>query len=452
MSEPLDLEAVARRAVEAAIDAGADDADAYTERTVEREIRVYDGGVESLTDAASRGVGVRAFVGGRWGHAYGTDLSDDGLRELAVAAHEAAAVADEDEYAGLPGETGSADVGDLRSVELAGWSTDRKVKLALEVERVARSHPEVTQVEQVVYADTDGEAALANSRGFADSFASSAAWAYASAFAGEGEDLMTGLGLGIGRGPEALDAHAVGAEASERAAALSGARQPSSRHCPVVFDAFVAASFLGIIGGMLSADAVQRGRSLFADREGDEIANTALRLADDSTLPDGPATTPFDGEGSPRRRIPLLEDGKLMSFLFDARTARKAGRSTTGSAGRSSYRSPPSVGAGNLVVEPGERSLEELVRDAGEGLYVTDVVGLHSGVNPVSGTFSVGATGRLIEGGQLGTPVREITIASDLVTMLRSVEGVGSRPRWVPFGGSVRAVPLLLREMAVSGS
>jgi PmbA protein len=452
VSEPLDLEAVARRAVDAALSAGAEDADAYAERTVEREIRVYDGGVESLTDAASRGVGVRAFVGGRWGHAYGTDLSDGGLRELAAAAHEAAAVADVDEHAGLPDEAGAADVGDLRSAELAEWSTDRKVELALEVERRARNHPEVTNVEQVVYADTDGEAALANSRGFAGSFASSAAWAYASAFAGEGEDLMTGLGLGIGRGPEALDARAIGEEAGERAAALAGARQPSSRRCPVVFDAFVAASFLGFIGGMLSADAVQRGRSLFAGREGDEIADPALRLIDDGTVSDGPSTTPFDGEGSPRRRIPLLEDGRLLTFLFDSRTARKAGRSTTGSAVRSSYRTPPSVGTGNLVVEEGERSLEELLRAAGDGLYVTDVVGLHSGVNPVSGTFSVGATGRLIEGGELGRPVREITIASDLVTMLRSVEGVGSEARWVPFGGSVRAVPLLLGEMAVSGS
>ncbi|HEX8744344.1 MAG TPA: TldD/PmbA family protein [Thermoleophilaceae bacterium] len=452
MSEPLDLESVARRAVEAAVDAGADDADAYAERSVEREIRVYDGGVESLTDASSRGVGVRAFAGGRWGYAYGTDLTDAGLRELAGAAQEVAAVADPDEHAGLPDDSGSTDVGSLRSGELAGWTTERKVELALEVERRARNHPEVTQVDQVVYADTDGEAALSNSRGFTGSFATSAAWAYASAFAGEGDDLMTGLGLGIGRGPEALDPVAIGVEAGERAAALAGARQPSSRRCPVVFDAFVAASFLGFIGGMLSADAVQRGRSLFADREGDEIADPRLRLTDDGTAPDGLASSPFDGEGAPRRRVPLLEGGRLVTFLFDARTARKAGRETTASAVRSSYRTPPSVGTGNLIVEAGDRSLEELVRAAGDGLYVTDVVGLHSGVNPVSGTFSVGATGRLIEGGELAAPVREITIASDLVTMLRSVQGVGSQARWVPFGGSVQAVPLLLAEMTVSGS
>ncbi|HEX8066030.1 MAG TPA: metallopeptidase TldD-related protein [Thermoleophilaceae bacterium] len=469
----MSLESIAARAVEAVLATGASDAEAFVDRTVEREIRVYDGGVESLTDATSSGVGVRAFLDGRWGYAYGTDASEAGLTALAAAAREAAGVADPDEHAGLPDECGAADVGGLRSAELPTWTTERKVDLALAVERAARAHPSVTQVEQVVYADSDGEAALANSRGFAGSFESSAAWAYATAFAGEGADLMTGLGLGLGRGPEGLDAEAVGTEAAERAAALAGARQPASRRCPVVLDAFVAASFAGFIGGMLSADAVQRGRSLFAGREGEEIADPLLRLVDDGTVADGPATSPFDGEGSPRRRVPLVEDGRLLTFLFDARTGRKAGRGSTGSAARSSYRTPPSVGASNLIVEAapggaasgdpggsasgggaasGGGTLDDLVRRAGDGLYVADVAGLHSGVNPVSGTFSVGATGRLIEGGELAQPVREITIASDLVSMLRAVEAIGSEARWVPFGGSVRAAPMLLREMSVSGA
>ena len=451
MSGGPDLETAAGRAVEAALAAGATDAEAYAEERTEREIRVYDGAVESLTDATSRGIGLRAFLDGRWGYAYGTDLGDEGIDALASAARAAAAVADPDPDAGLPDEFGAAELGPLRSDELASWSTERKVELALAAERAARSHPEVSQVEQVVYADGEGTQALANSRGFTGSFEASSAWAYAMAFAGEGSDLMTGLGLGMGRGPEALDPEAIGAEAAAKAVALAGARQPSSRRCPVVFDTLVA-SFLGFIGGMLSADAVQRGRSLFADREGDEIATPELRLADDGTLEDGLASAPFDGEGSARRRLPLIEGGRLLTFLFDGRTARKAGRKTTASAERSSYRSPSSVGASNLVVEPGDDSLEALVRRAGDGLYVTDVVGLHSGVNPVSGTFSVGATGILIANGELAEPVREITVASDLVTMLRSVAAVGSEARWVPFGGSVRAVPLLLGEMAISGS
>jgi PmbA protein len=446
------LEDAARRAVEAAVAAGAGDAEAWAERSTSRDIRVYDGRVESMSDAGGRGVGVRAFAGKRSGYAYGTDLSDEGVAELARAALEAAEVADEDEFAGLPEDFGAADVNGLASPAFADWGTGRKVELALEIERAARAHDGISQVENAVYSDAEGSVSLVNSRGFAASFDATQAWAYASAFAGEGDDLMTGLGVGLGRDPETLDPQAIGDEAAQRALALMGARRPESRRCPVVLDAFVAASFLGFIGSMLSAEAVQRGRSLFAGREGDEVADPALALVDDGTQPDGPGSAPFDGEGSRTRRTPLIEGGRLLGFLYDARTARKANTETTGNASRGSYRSPPSVGTTNLVIEPGEEDLAGLVRLAGDGLYVTEVAGLHSGVNPVSGTFSVGATGRLITGGELGQPVRELTIASDLVSMLKAVRAVGSEGRWVPFGGSVKAPPVLIAEMSVSGA
>src|ERR671925_833907 len=445
------LAAHPRRAVEAALAAGATDAEAWVEESTSRHVRVYDGDVESLSDAGGRGVGVRAFAGARTGYAYGTELSEDGVSEVARAARAAAEVADEDEYAGLPDEFGSARMDGLASPELASWSTERKVALTLAIERAARAREGVTQVENAVYSDGAGAVALANSRGFAAEYAATQTWAYASAFAGEGSALMTGLGVGLGRDPAALDPEAIGGEAADRALALVGARQPQSRRCPVVLDAFVAASFMGVIGAVLSADAVQRGRSLFAGREGDEVADPALRLADVGTEPEGPASAPFDGEGAPTRRTGLIEDGRLLGFLYDSRTARKAGRSTTGNASRGSYRTPPSVGTTNLVVEPGDRDLAALVAHVPDGLYVTGVAGLHSGVNPVSGTFSVGASGRLIEGGRPGKPVREITIASDLVSMLKAVRFVGSEARWVPFGGSVKTPPLLVAEMAVSG-
>jgi PmbA protein len=446
------LDDVARRAVEAAGDAGATDAEAWAEEATSRLIRVYDGDVESLSDAGGRGVGVRAFVDGRSGYAYGTDLSDAGIAEVAGAARAAAEAADPDEDGALPDEFGQTPVEGLAAPGLRDWSTERKVGLALAVERAARARPGVTQVENAVYSDADGSVALANSRGFTAGYDATQAWAYASAFAGEGADLMTGLGVELAREPGALDPEAIGTEAADRALALVGARQPESRRCPVVLDAFVAASFIGFIGSMMSAEAVQRGRSLFADREGDEIADAALVLTDDATDPEGPSSAPFDGEGSPTRRTPLIGDGRLLTFLFDTRTARKAGRATTGNASRGSYRSPPSVGTTNLILEPGSSDLEGLFRAAGEGLFVTDVAGLHSGVNPVSGTFSVGASGRLIEGGEAGAPVRELTIASDLVSMLKAVREVGSQARWVPFGGSVKAPPILVAEMAISGS
>lgn len=446
------LERAAADAVDAALNAGAGEAEAWAEERQGLEVRVYREAVESLTDAGGRGLGLRAFVDGRAGYAYGTDLSPDGLRELAAAACAGAAAADRDEHGGLPDDFGAAEVEGLASPAIDDWDTGRKVALAVEVERAARAREGVSQVEMVVYADSRESVALANSRGFSAAYDATAAWAYTSAFAGEGGDLMTGLGVGLGRDPDGLDAEVIGTEAADRALALAGARQPTSRRCPVVLDAFVAASFAGFIGAMLSADAVQRGRSLFADKLGEEVGAAAITLTDDPTDPDGLASAPFDGEGSPARRTALIERGRLTTYLYDARTARKDGRATTGNATRSSYRTPPSVGTSNLLLEPGGGSLDDLVREAGDGLLVTDVAGLHSGVNPVSGTFSVGASGRLIRDGELDAPVREITIASDLVGMLRAVRAAGSEGRWVPFGGSVKAVPLLLEEMSVAGS
>lgn len=452
MSSSDTLEDLARVGVEAAMAAGAEHAEAWGESSTSRQIRIYDGRVESLSDAGGRGIGIRAFLGGRAGYSYGTDLTPDGLRAVAERAHGLAAVADPDEHAGLPAHNGATDVEGLESPAMGDWTTERKIELALAIDRAARSRRGVSQVENTVYSDGEGQAAIVNSNGFAASYAATQAWAYSSAFAGEGEDLMTGMGIGLGRDPGALDPEAIGLEAADRALALVGARQPGSRRCPVVLDAFVAASFAGFIGGMCSADAVQRGRSLFAGREGDAVADPGFALTDDGRHPDGPSTAPFDGEGSATRRTPLIAGGRLCGYLYDSRTARKGGRQTTANASRGSYRSQPSVGATNLVIEPGEGSLEDLVVQAGDGLYVTEVAGLHSGVNPVSGTFSVGASGRLIENGELGAAVREITIASDLVGMLQAVSAVGGQPRWVPLGGSVQAVPLLIGEMSVSGS
>ncbi len=446
------LEDLARAGVQEALQAGASEAEGWCEESVSRQIRVYDGAVESLSDAGGRGIGIRAFVDGRSGYAYGTDLGEQGIRALGKTAHASAAVADPDEYEGLPEELGVSEVPGLASSEMGVWTTEHKIELALAVERAARSREGVSQVEETVFADEEGSAAIANSRGFSASYATTQAYAYASAFAGEGDDLMTGMGIGLGRHPGELDPQAIGGEAADRALALKGARQPHSRRCPVVLDAFVAASFAGFIGAMLSADAVQRGRSLFSGRKGDTVAEPSFVLVDDGREPGGPSSAPFDGEGAPTRRTPLIDGGRLAGYLYDARTARKDGGTTTANASRRSYRVPPSVGTTNLSIEPGETTLEGLVSRAGEGLYVTDVAGLHSGVNPVSGTFSVGAAGRLIEGGELGRPVREITIASDLVGMLRAVTAVGSESRWMPLAGSVKAVPLLIAEMSISGS
>ncbi len=452
----MELDQIAGRALEAAGGAGAEAAEAFAQDSRGRQIRVFDGDVESLTDSGERGVGVRTWIGGRVGYAYGTDLSDEGVGGIARDSAEAARVADPDEFAAPPEANGVAppEIPELFDPTLADWSTDRKVGLAKGVEAAANADERIANVETAVYVDESSSIALASSTGLRGEAEATTCYAYVQAIAAAGEDKQTGLGFGMGRAPGALDAEAIGREAAERAGSLLGAAKPQSRTCPVVLDETVAASFIGFIGGLLCADAVQRGRSPFAGRLGEEIGSAALTITDDALDPEGLASAPFDGEGVPHAPLALIAAGRLEAYLHDTYTARREGGDarSTASAERSNYRGAPSVGTSNLLVATGELSFEALLKEAGDGMYVTDVAGLHSGVNPVSGTFSVGATGRLIENGELAAPASEFTIASDLPAMLTAVRATGADARWVPFGGSVKTPPVLIAEMAIAGA
>jgi PmbA protein len=450
-----ELSLPAENAVAAAVDAGAGDAEAYVTRESGREVRVHGGEVESLTAATQSGVGIRAWVGHRVGYAYGTDLSAAGVAAIAARAAEAARVADEDSFAAPPAPAAVEALPGIDDPSATAWDAGEIAELALLVERTALAHDDrVAGVEQAVYADAAEQVAIASSTGVAGTYEASSCFAYLSALAEGDGTRESGLGFGLARGPADLDPAAIGREGAERAVSMIGAGKPASRSCPVVLDPTVAASFAGLIGGALGAGAVQRGRSPFAGRIGEEVASAAFALHDDGRDPAGAASAPFDGEGLPRRRNALIEGGQLRTYLYDTYTANREGGGTgsTGSAARAGYRSLPSVSASNLIVAAGDASTEELLAQAADGVFVTDVAGLHSGVNPVTGVFSVGASGRLIRDGALADPVREFTIAGELVEMLRAVAAAGAESRWVPFGGSVSTPPLLIGEMSISGT
>ncbi len=218
---------------------------------------------------------------------------------------------------------------------------------------------------------------------------------------------------------------------------MIGAVKPHSRSCPVVLDPTVAASFVALIGRGLAASAVQRGRSPFAEQIGAEVANPALALHDDGLDPEGFASAPFDAEGVPRRRTALIE-GKHPPHLPLRHLHGQPRRCRLDRQRQPRQLPHPALGLG---LEPDRRAGRAGLRRApgrGRGRrLVTDVAGLHSGVNPVTGVFSVGASGRAIRDGEPAEPLREFTIAGDLVSMLRGVRAVGADSRWVPFGGSV---------------
>jgi PmbA protein len=246
-----------------------------------------------------------------------------------------------------------------------------------------------------------------------------------------------------------LDLSEAAHDAVDRAVRLLGAQQPESRRLPVVLDPEVTRSILALVGSALSAEAVQKGRSLFVGREGESVAAPNVTLVDDPTIADAFGATPHDAEGVPTRRVELVGAGRLLAFLHNVYTARRGGAATTGSAVRAGFKSQPSVGARALHLVPGTLSREEILASVPEALFVQSVSGLHSGTNPVSGDFSVGAEGLMVRGGEFAEPVREITIASTVQRMLQDVVHVGADLEWLP--GGAAGMTLLIGEMSVAG-
>lgn len=446
--------AIARRALDRGTRLPAD-LEVFCEAGRTVSIKVFGGEVESISVAEPSGMGVRAVRDGRVGYAFTADLSDVGLDAVLAAAVANVEVSDPDLFASLPGQTagGYPRIAGLWKPGVGSMSLESKVELALAVERRALACPGVETVEESAYADEESRIAICSSTGVEAEAEHSFCYVWAQAHAGSGDDRQTGLGYDAAREPANLDAEAAGKEAGDKAAALVGAKPCRTGTYSLVLAPEVIAALLSYLAQGLSADAVQKGRSLFADRLGTAIGSSAVTLVDDGLAPDGMASNPFDGEGVPRRKTMLLQAGVLGSYLHSSYTARKAGAgvSSTGNAERGSYRVVPRVAASNLVLAPGLGTLTELCTRVGDGLYVENASGLHSGVNVVSGEISVGVTGRLIEAGALGRPVREVTIATDFLSLLGSIVDLGADTRWIPLYGSVCAPSVAVERVVVSG-
>jgi PmbA protein len=231
---------------------------------------------------------------------------------------------------------------------------------------------------------------------------------------------------------------------------LLGATKPPSRRVTVVLDPFVTAQFLGVISSTVDGESVVKGRSLFRDRLGEQVAADIVTLVDDPTNPLAYTATELDGEGLAARRNVLIDGGTLRQFVHSSYSARRAGTTSTGNAIRGGYAGTPGVGCLALQLQPGTRPQAELIAGIDDGLLVQSVVGLHSGVNPVSGDFSTGASGMLITGGEVGAPVRELTIASTLQRMLLDVVEVGGDVDWLPMRAA--GVSLVIRDVMMSGA
>lgn len=449
------LLALARRVAGAA--RAGEQVEAYAARSRTTEVKVFGGEVESVSSATIDGVGVRVVVDGRQGYAWAGSLDPDIVAETLEEARDNATFGTPDDHHGfatpadasLPAGQAPVEL-DLWREGLAAVAADDKVALALDLERaVLGGDPRIRGVRVASYGDGATEMAVANSLGVEASARRTVASCAALALAGEGTATRTGYGWSVGREPADLDVGEAAAMAVERTVRLIGAAQPRSRRLAVVFDPLVAASLIGVVAGGLNGESVLKGRSMFAGRHGEEVAGAGVTLLDDPTNPLAYGASAYDSEGIPTRPVALIAAGRLTGFLHNVYTGRRSGAGTTGSAVRAGYKSTPGVGARALRLEPGPDGPDELLARAEGGLYVQSVSGLGTGASPVSGDFSVGAEGLMISGGELGEPVREVTVASTLQRMLGQLVA-GSDLTWLP--GGAAGMTLLVPEMTMSGA
>lgn len=419
-------------------------------RGTSTEVRVYEGEVEQLTTASTGGVGVRVIADQRQGFAYAGSLDAALADETLAEARDNARFASPDEHLGLARPDGvDVPILDLHRSSLAGATTDSKIDLAVELEKALRSADRrISGVKAADYADGVSEGVVVSTAGIRSARRSTSCHVSASCVASDGGDTQTGFGFSVGRAPEDLDVTVAAADAARRATRLLGATKPASGRVTVVLDPYVTAQFLGIIGSTLSGAAVLKGRSLFAERLGEEVAAGGITLIDDATNPLAFSASETDGEGLASRRNILIDGGVLQRFVHNAYTARRAGTASTANAVRG-FASVPGVGCRALSLTPGVGSQAELIAQVGEGVLISSVSGLHSGVNPVSGDFSTGAEGLRISAGGLGEPLREFTIASTLQKMLAQVAAVGADIEWLPMRAA--GVSLVVHDVSLSG-
>ena len=443
------LQAIADRVV--AMAQPGEHIEAFVSRDAETDIRIYEGAVEHFVAAQTEGVGIRVIRDGRTGFAYAGVLDETAVAEVLAEARDNVQFGTPDEWAGLA-ELDGVDVieQELWSDALAEYSTDGKIALAKELERLTLAVDPRIRVDDANYADVASESAVATTTGIRRTGRENGCYVVVSTLADDGDETQTGFGFSVGRSPVEFDLAKAAQEASDRATRLLGATKPSTKRTTVVLDPYVTASFLGIISSTLNGESVAKGRSLFKDRMGESVANSIVTLVDDPTNPKAYTATDLDGEGLAARRNVLIDAGVLKQFVHSSYSARRVGMKSTGNAIRGGFKGTPGVGCLALQLLPGGRDQDALIADVEDGVLIQSVSGLHSGVNAISGDFSAGASGLSISNGQVGGPIREFTIASTLQRMLLDVVEVGNDVDWLPMRAA--GVTLVIRDVTMSGS
>ncbi|MCL2102919.1 MAG: TldD/PmbA family protein [Syntrophorhabdaceae bacterium] len=427
---------------------GGGEVELYSARSRARKYEARENRLDAISFSDTLVLGLRVFRESRMGFSYGFVGDDADIARMAKEAAFCAESSDPDDAYGLPDvDAPPADI-TLYDPSNESVSEDEKRDFtqSLEAKVIARD-PRMKRVRTASLQETLSDVSLLNSRGVSLRRKESSCVAFVEAVAEVGAEGQIGYGFGFARSLRELDAGAIAGEGAERALRMLGAVRPKSGQYRVLLENGAAAELIDVLTPSFLAPQVAKGKSMLANRLGERVMSEAISINDDPLDSLGSGAEPFDGEGIACRKQELISGGVLRGYLSDSFWGRKIGAASTGSCRRPGGKTSPTVGASNLCISSGLFSMDRLLVDAGDGILLTEFMGIHT-ADKVSGDFSVGASGIRIEGGRLTEPLQGFAVSGNILNLLKNVESVGNDFRWF---GDIGAPSLLVAQIAVGG-
>lgn len=420
----------------------------YTENEI-ASLSVYKSKPEKFSQSETCGVGFRGIYRGKMGYCYSEIMSEDAAEFIVKEAKNNAMLNEDEREEFIFGGSDSYSELNVYNHKLAELSVDDRMELALRIEKAALEYDErISGVNKTAVNYSCASKFLANSKGLELKEKSNYIIATVEVVARSGESIKEKFDLFIGNDIEKFEPEKLGRAAAEKAVSALNGKAVSSGDYKVIFNNEVFADILSCFCGNFSADVVQKGFSLLKGKLNDRIASQKISLIDDALMENGCATTAFDSEGVACTRKKIIDGGILKTFLYNLKTAGADGKSSTGNGFKGSFKGSVGVSPTNLYIEKGNLTFDELLNALDKGIVITDVTGLHSGANTVSGDFSLAAEGFTVENGRLDKPIEQITVSGNFYELLKEAKEVGSD---LKFSGSVGSPSVLFEKIHISG-
>ncbi|MFY9482642.1 MAG: TldD/PmbA family protein [Tissierellaceae bacterium] len=429
-----------------------DEVEAFLVKNKQLDIEIYKGEIDKYSLAESGGLSFRGSSQGKMGYSYTERLEESALDSLVDEALENSKyIEGSDDEIIFSGSESYEEINHYDD-SLNQVPTQDKINFLINLEKEAYSLDErVFAVNACAYQEFEGERYLVNSKGLDLHDKSNGGAAYIFVVVKDDEDTKTGISYRIFYDFSSLDFKEIAKEAVDRAISMLGASNIKSGNYPIIIENTTFANLLSAFTPIFSSDNVQKGLSLLKGKLGEEIASPLLTIVDDPFLKGGLASRNFDDEGTASTFKTIVDNGKLVSFAYNWKTANREGVASTGHASRS-YKGPISIAPTNLYVVNGDLDLDEMMVLADKGLLINNLEGLHSGLNPVSGDFSLSASGYEIKDGKKARPVNQITIAGNLYEVFKNIVAVGNDLKFgLPSNGYIGSPSILVKSLAVSG-